>query len=140
MNEENKEDPKIIVDDDWKSQVEAEKEQLQKEIEEKDSAEVELPPASMMTIITTFGSQAMAAMGQFPDPSTGKPIFNKPLARHFIDSLAVLEEKTKGNLSEDESAMLTNVIHQLRMVFVSVPDQAPDSGEAESPESTIELP
>ena len=140
MTDENKDGPEIIVDDDWKSRVEAEKEQLKKEMEETPVDQQELPPASLATIITTFGSQAMAAMGHFPDPATGKPMIHKPLARHLIDSLGVLEEKTKGNLTEDESSMLTNMLHQLRMLFVGTPDQMPESEETQKTESTIELP
>ena len=69
-------------------------------------------------------------MGQIPAPD-GKPVIQLDHAKHFIDTLGVLEEKTKGNLTSDEAAMLTNVLHELRLLFVSVGKQ---SG-AETPES-----
>lgn len=144
MNEKEQDEPKIISDDDWKSQVQAEKEQLQSEIENKDESFAEMPPASFSILLSTLGSQAMVSLGQLPDPLTGKPVINRPVAKHFIDTIAVLEEKTKGNLSEDEAALLTNLLHQLRMVFVQTPDEVPaavsDSIDDQPKSSTIELP
>lgn len=140
MNEEKQEEPKIIVDDDWKSQVEAEKEQAQQDLDHQASDEPMLPPADFSFILQSFVSQAMFGLGQFPDPSTGKPVINKAIAKHSIDCLGVLEEKTKGNLSEDEAGMLTNMLHHLRMAFVNTPDEIPEPGESNPPESKIELP
>ena len=138
MNDENSE-PKIVVDDDWKSQVEKEKEQLRQQMEESQPAEQEMPPASMPILITTLATQALSALGQIPDPVEGKPVLRKPIARHFIDTLAMLEEKTSGNLTEEESGLLGDTLHQLRMVFVQTPDSVP-TAEPEKPGPTIELP
>ena len=126
----DQEKPKIIVDDDWKSQVQAEKEALKDKDDEKEDqdegeqkqseeAPLELPPATFPILVTTFATQAMAALGQLPDPIEGKPVVRKELAKFQIDMLGVLEEKTKGNLSSEESSMLTDVLHQLRMAFVA---------------------
>lgn len=140
-------EPKIIVDDDWKSQVEQEKEELKRKAEvDSDSASAEtpgqqeLPPATFMILMSTLATQAMATMGILPDPVTGTPTTNLPMAKHFIDLLAMLQEKTKGNLTEDESAHLRDALHQLRMVFVSSskPQASQDDGSPKS--STIELP
>jgi hypothetical protein len=136
MSDEQQSAPKIIVDDDWKSRAQAEKEQLQREAESKQRAEpakstrdkpasnapkpesdVPLPPASFPVLVTSLATQALAAMGQFPD-ADGKPAMQLSHAKHFIDTLAVLEEKTKGNLTSDESAMLTSALHELRLLFV----------------------
>jgi hypothetical protein len=54
----------------------------------------------------------------------GKPVVRLGLARHFVDMLAVLEEKTKGNLSPEEEQMLSGTIHHLRMAFVSVQNES----------------
>ena len=67
-------------------------------------------------------------MGQIPDPSQQQPVIHMGLARHYIDTLAVLDEKTKGNLDEEESAMLEQALHQLRMLFVAV-QNAPEGGQ-----------
>ncbi len=116
-------EPKIVVDDDWKSQVEDEKEQLRTAAKtgERDDIDPEMPPASIMTLVTTLATQAVATLGQFPDPDEGKPLIRKSLAKHFIDTLTMLEEKTAGNLSEDESAFLTETVHQLRLLYVQTP-------------------
>ena len=137
------EDPKIIVDDDWKSQVEQEKKKLQEEMDaEQLEGANELPPASFALLLTSMGTQALAALGKLPSPDGQAPTVNKAVARHYIDLIAVLEEKTAGNLDADEKAMLTNILHELRMVFVATSEDtaAPAAGEAAAKSSTIELP
>lgn len=138
MTEEN--EPKIIVDDDWKSQVAQEKEQIESN-RQQDDPQSEIPEASFALLVTTFATQALSAMGFVPNPATGKPDPNKPLAKHFIDSLSVLQEKTTGNLTAEESELLNDSLHQLRMAFVAMDQMQPDSsGNDEQPSSSIELP
>ncbi len=141
MNKEN-EKSKIVVDDDWKSQVEQEKEQLREQMENMPAGdEPEMPPASLPILVTTLATQALANLGQIPDPVENKAVIRKSLAKHFIDTLAMLEEKTAGNLSEEESSLLSETLHQLRMVFVAVPDTMPDIPDDKPvSSSTIELP
>ena len=81
-------------------------------------------------------------MGLVPDPVSGKPNVNRNLAKHFVDTLGILEEKTRGNLTDDEAALLTETLHQLRMAYVAVPDSTDksDSTATEAKKSTIELP
>ncbi|MEM7782207.1 MAG: DUF1844 domain-containing protein [Planctomycetota bacterium] len=139
--EKSNEDPKIIVDDDWKSQVEKEKEELaQKETAEEspDSEPMEIPEASFLMLLTTLSSQAMASLGLFPDPVSGKPTVNLPMAKHLIDTIIVLKDKTKGNLTEEEAAHIRDALHQLRMIYVS--QSTPQSPTTESSGSSIELP
>ena len=120
----DQEKPKIIIDEDWKSQVEKERESLEQGGEgeqDKDAPQLgpgEIPPASFPMLITSIGTQAMMALGQVPDPMTGKAVYHPELARHHIDTLAVLQEKTKGNLSAEEEEMLENFLHQLRQLFL----------------------
>jgi len=141
MNEEEASEPKIIVDDDWKSRAQAEKEQLQRQAGAKESQEPAaqpqdepssssepeahgpLPPASFSVLVTSLATQALATMGQLPG-ADGKPVLQLDHAKHFIDTLAVLDEKTKGNLTPGESAMLTNALHELRLLFVTVGKQS----------------
>ena len=121
-------EPKIIIDEDWKSQVQAEKEEAQRKKDEQPSGEasgdgtsdVELPPASFSFLLTTLATQAMASLGQLPDPVEGKPVVRLSHAKHYIDTLGILEEKTKGNLTQEESNMLNGLSHQLRMAYVAV--------------------
>ena len=83
-------------------------------------ADVEqLPPASFALLVTTLATQTMVALGQVPDQAGNPSPPRLDHAQHFIDTLSVLEEKTKGNLTAQEAAMLDSVLHQLRMLFVS---------------------
>lgn len=84
-----------------------------------------LPPATLAFLVTTIGTQAMVALGELPSPLTGKVERQLPQAKHFIDTLTMLEEKTQGNRTPEESAILGNLLHQLRMAYVM--ESAPKS-------------
>ncbi len=126
---------KIIIDDDFKSQVAAEKEALKKEAEtappdagEQPSAQpTQMPPASFELLVSTFATEAMMALGQFPNPVTNELSVSPDHASYAIDMLAMLKDKTKGNLSDAEETMLIDVLHQLRMAFIAVKQQTPPS-------------
>lgn len=130
MSENSDPPKKIIVDEDWKSQVEQERASLKQRPETPDgsaqaadSTPPEMPPASFAWLVTMLATEAMAALGQLPDPLENKPVVHLDLAQHHIDMLAMLEAKTKGNLDAHESQMLETMLHQLRMVFVAIRDQ-----------------
>jgi len=145
---ENNEEPKIIVDEDWKSQVAREKEQINNAsanpADDATDAEAvkmgEIPPANILLFISMLGSQAMAALGLLADPMTGEVSANRPVAKHCIDMLGVLEEKTKGNLTEDEAAQMRDALHQLRMVYVQTENMAAEAPEPKEAPPSIELP
>lgn len=123
---------RIIVDEDWKSQVQAEKEELKRKGEAKASGlEAEdqptaFPPASLSVLLTSLGMQAMMALGLITP--TGSPASKPRLgeAKHLIDTLAVLEEKTAGNRTPEESALLENLLHELRLSYVMLDKPTPD--------------
>ncbi len=77
------------------------------------------PPAGFETLVTMLFTQAMAALGQFPGPEGQVGEINKPLAKYFIDTVDLLGEKTKGNLSEAEAQILSQSLHAMRMAYVS---------------------
>ncbi len=79
-----------------------------------------LPPASLATLMSMLSTQAMVALGVLPDPSTGQATPRPNLARHFIDLLGVLEEKTAGNRDENETKMFSTTLHELRMTYVEL--------------------
>lgn len=112
---------KILVDDDWKSQVEKEKQMAAEQTTTKtNESPMQLPPASFETLVSMLFTQCLAALGHLPDES-GKPTpANKQLAKHFIDTVELLGEKTKGNLSDGEAKMLSEGLHAMRMAFVQV--------------------
>jgi len=135
-------DKSLHVDDEWKSRAQAEKEAAATAPASPGDEEMDFPPASIPLLINTLAMQILSALGQIPDPSTGKAMIYKPLAQHLIDMLGVLEEKTKGNLTTDEQQMLTEVLAQLRILYVQTPDAPgtkgsglqlpPDAGPAKS--------
>ena len=59
-------------------------------------------------------------LGQIPNPQTGQGEVNLELAKMFIDQLAMIQEKTRGNLTNEETAVLRNTLSNLQMAFVEV--------------------
>ena len=82
-------------------------------------ADPQAPPATFEFLAHTLFTQALMALGRIPNPITKQAHRNLPTARHFIDTLAMLERKTSGNLTEDERRMLEEIQHQLRMMYMS---------------------
>lgn len=114
------------ADEDWKSEAEAERARLA-EAEAKSTAESgqqAIPEATFDYFVIALASQAMMAMAMRPDPSGQVFIdlnaVDLKMAEHHIDLLDVLEEKCKGNLTDEESKMLTETLHGLRSQFVQV--------------------
>ncbi|NBV45988.1 MAG: DUF1844 domain-containing protein, partial [Planctomycetia bacterium] len=79
------------------------------------SRDAHAPSASFEFLVHTLFTQALMALGRIPNPITKQTMKNVAAARHFIEMLGVLEEKTAGNLSADERRLLDEVQHQLRM-------------------------
>ncbi len=83
-------------------------------------------------------------LGQIPNPQTGQGEVNLDVAKMFIDQLAMIQEKTRGNLTNEETAVLRNTLSNLQMAFVEVSrqvregttgaDPAPEAPEAEAGE------
>jgi hypothetical protein len=86
------------------------------------SANRELPPASFPALIQSIVTQALYYLGELA-PRGGEPVVNLDMAKHHIDTLAVLEEKTQNNLSEDEKRTLDAALYEARMRYVSVASQ-----------------
>jgi len=84
----------------------------------------QLPPPSFSLLVTTFASQGAVAFGLVPNPIDGKTEVRLELGRHAIDMLDILEQKTKGNLTQDEAQFLEHVLHQLRMGFLEATKKA----------------
>ncbi len=119
---------KLIIDEDWKSQVEAEKEAAsQGEAPASEEAkpnpmadDVPLPQADFLFLVGTLYLQGAMALGLMPNPISGKAEVKLNQAKHAIDLLAMLQEKTKGNLESEEAEELDAALHQLRMAYVGV--------------------
>lgn len=140
---------KIIIDEDWKSRAQAEKEALRMKAEQERAEQAvsspppspanaprsagqnraaaddgPLPPPTFPMHLMSLASQAMVFLGQAPNPLSGEIEPHLSHARHLIDTLAMLEEKTAGNLSAEESRMLTGLLHELRLGFVEAQRQS----------------
>lgn len=77
-----------------------------------------LPKIDFSTFALSINSSALVQLGLIEDPGTGQKTKNLPLAKQTIDILGMLEEKTSGNLTEDESHILKNILYELRMLYV----------------------
>ncbi len=126
---------KVHVDADWKAEAKAEKDRLARETQPRGGAAVgdeaaaeaaagaagagRLPPASFAALVQTLATQAAIFLSDEKDPQSGRPLRNLDLAKHNIDLLAVLEEKTRGNLSEEEQRLLDRYLYELRMAYVA---------------------
>jgi hypothetical protein len=132
MTENREESPSetIIVDEDWKARVQAEKEATSppgaapSADAAPDAASAEddpvLPPPSLEFLFQSLAMQAMMGLGLMPNPASGKTEPRPNFAGHLIDTLDLLLAKTAGNRTEAETALLEALLHQLRMAFVSV--------------------
>lgn len=82
----------------------------------------ELPPASFGMLVQSILTQVLFHLGELPSRG-GEPVLNLDMAKHQIDTLNVLEEKTRGNLSGDEQRLLDAALYEARMRYVSVAQQ-----------------
>jgi len=127
----DRDEPKVVVDEDWKAQAEAERKRLS-QVEQSvstDTARQEegarktarsLPEASFTVLVSSLMTQVLFALGMIEDPNTHKRYRDLELAKHNIDMLAMLEEKTKGNLTEQEKRALDEALYEVRMAYVRV--------------------
>tara|TARA_R110002072_G_scaffold271010_1_gene430807 strand:+ start:22178 stop:22690 length:513 start_codon:yes stop_codon:yes gene_type:complete len=117
--------PKIIIDDDWKSSAQAEKQKLVDAEKQKAEQAATQGPGGLPEVIgfkellSLFATQALMYMGAIPDQS-GRAMVSLEVAKLNIDLLAVVQEKTKGNLTAEEQEMIDGTVTELRMQFVEV--------------------
>ena len=88
--------------------------------------------------VMMHAQNAALFLGQIPNPKTGEPEVNLDLARMFIDQLEMIQEKTRGNLTNEETMVLRNALSNLQMAFVEVsggarPSGAPDTAAQPEP-------
>ena len=113
------------VDESWKDNVEKEKEAVEPTARPLAGPEpaAEEPAhfePSFSSLVTTLGMQAFVALGEFQSPATAEqaPSIDLAQAKSLIDLLEILSEKTKGNLTTDEAAMLQEILYGLKMKFI----------------------
>ena len=84
--------------------------------------------------VMMHAQNAALFLGQIPNPKTGEGEVNLELAKMFIDQLAMIQEKTRGNLTNEESTVLRNALSNLQMAYVEVAREAPKGAGQPQPE------
>ncbi len=84
----------------------------------KNGAKGVLPPLDFTSFILSLSTSALMHLGVIENPVTKKTEKELPVARQTIDIIELLKDKTTGNLSEDETQLMVNVLRELRMLYV----------------------
>jgi hypothetical protein len=105
------------------SEAEEKKEAETRKPDEKSDAGDQEPPLqfpeiNFATFVASLNASALLQLGAIEDPTTGAQNKNLPMAKQTIDILSMLQEKTAGNLSEEEENLLKNVLYDLRLMYV----------------------
>ncbi len=137
----DEETPKLQIDSSWKAEAQAEKERLAKQEQAKvktgASGRERPPEADFKSLMGILASQAIMSLGAIGDPKTGRVVIDLESARFSIELLGVLEEKTRGNLTDEEAKEIAQVLAELRNRFVQithmVAQQAPPPGAGPTP-------
>lgn len=79
---------------------------------------LQFPEMNFATFVASLNASALLHLGAIEDPSSGAKNKNLPMAKQTIDILNMLEEKTAGNLSEEEENLLKNILYDLRIMYV----------------------
>lgn len=133
MADKDENTPKIIVDSDWKEEARREKEQADRATRDT-PAEQELPAPSILEVVQMIIMHATMGLGAAQDPETGRPIPpNLPLAKHYIDLLGLLRDKTADHLDQMETSIIDRTLRELRMAFVQIAGAAAPMPEATEP-------
>lgn len=101
------------IDESWKEAAGKEKANLKKE------GKFVPPEPDFNFFATTLALQASIALGQVPNPANNQKEEDFTQAKFLIDTLGLLKEKTKGNLTQEETNLLENLLYELRMVYIS---------------------
>jgi len=107
------------VDENWKQNVEKEKSAP------KAPGDFTPPEPDFKFFITTLTLQASIALGHMANPATGKTEQDPIQAKFLIDTLGMLQEKTKGNLTQEETELLENLLYELRVAYLAKGDKQP---------------
>ncbi len=86
--------------------------------EDETPQEVPLPEADFANFLLSISTSALIQLGEIPDPTTRQPVKQLPLAKHTIDLIGMLKEKTRGNLTPEEEKLMDFLLYDLRMKFV----------------------
>lgn len=123
---------KLVIDEDWKARVQAEKEAAQRPgaasgpqaaSSQPDSPQEDsepLPPPTLALHVHSLATEALVFLGQLPSPWSQKAEVDLRRAQFVIDTIQMLCDKTQGNLTPEESRLFDDVLHELRMAYLRV--------------------
>ncbi len=121
------------IDSDWKEEAAREKERLAEQEQKEQGVygtAAGVPPATFVELVNVLAMQAVIALGGMQGAGGERIPPNPVAAKHHIDLLEVLQQKTGGNLTEDEKRTLDGVLYELRMQYVQgVTPPPPPSGQ-----------
>ena len=87
-------------------------------VEEEVTQEMPFPEINFSTFIFSLNTSALLHLGEIPDPATGKEQEDLAMAKQTIDLIAMLQEKTQGNLAPDEENLVKHILYDLRLRYV----------------------
>ena len=96
-----------------------EKEEKKEEQKEAEAKQTPLPEVNFNSLIFSLSSSALLHLGEIADPHSGEKKKDLGLAKHTIDTIAMLKEKTAGNLDEEEGKFIENILTDLRWRYVN---------------------
>ena len=99
-----------------------------------------LPPVDFSAFIAELGTTAFAYLGGLQNPETKEVFVDLEMAKRTIDTIDLLKEKTKGNLTAPESNLLDNTLYNLRMTYIRIANNPPSPPTSEGSESGSEAP
>ena len=100
----------------------------------------QLPPVDFSAFIAELGTTAFAYLGGLQNPETKEVFVDLEMAKRTIDTIDLLKEKTKGNLTAPESNLLDNTLYNLRMTYIRIANNPPSPSTPETSESGSETP
>jgi len=123
---------KKTVDEDWKAEARREQEKLEKKLEDKRAERPEMPAPDFIHFVSGIAAQTLMQMGEIENPFAGEKRVDLESARYSIEVIAMIEEKTKGNLTPDEERYLKAALHDLRMRYVEAASGKPKASPADA--------
>jgi hypothetical protein len=125
MAEEKKGEGFVVKDKRFSESSETKEEQaaqigpnVKERVEEPATESLDYPPVNFTNFIISLSTSALFQFGDFPEYEGGKAAKNLPAAKQTIDILDMLNEKTKGNLDQNEATLIQGVLYELKMRYV----------------------
>ena len=96
----------------------------------------QLPPVDFISYLANLVETGQLYLQGVPNPETEEVVINLPIVKHIIDTIEMLEEKTKGNLTAPEANFLTNTLYELRMGYIRVASSQEAAAQQAAADST----